>query len=235
MTATEEEFAQTLASYEAAAIKTGQWNGTDAVEFSNDGATWAPVWVKTDEHAFPVFARARVHRAGVEHADWQYVSWDESIPAVDDWRALWERKPMKLFGAYAQRSAIRHAFRDVIGDRRDPDEIDPAAPTTGPATPVARDWDAEYRAAGSIDVLTAVRAAVRAVRQNTDPLEELFAERKKELETSPWGEPGTPASEEARTSTGALRQTESERTPGLPRDYLKPSSPKKRNRKRGRR
>lgn len=229
MTATEEEFAQTLASYEAAAIKTGQWNGTDAVEFSNDGATWAPVWVKTDEHAFPSFARARVHRAGVEHADWQYVSWAESIPAVEDWRALWERKPMKLFGAYAQRSAIRHAFREVIGDRRDADEIDPAAPTAAPETAApGRDWDGEIEAATSSEQLTLIWAEARDQRKRTGPREVIYERKLAELEAAEadaWGEPGTQATA---PETRTLRPSA--------RDYLPAkSSATKRQKKRGRR
>jgi hypothetical protein len=224
MTATEEEFAQTLASYENAAIRTGQWNGTDAVEFSNDGAAWAPVWTKTDAFEFPAFARARVHRVGVEHADWQYVSWAESIPAVDDWRALWERKPMKLFGAYAQRSAIRHAFRDVIGDRRDPDEVDPAAPLTAPVPAPERDWDADLENASTVEQLTEVWAAARTARARTAPREVVFERRLAQLEqveSDAWGEPGTPAPRPTR--------------PVL-RDHLPASSSAtKRRKKRGRR
>lgn len=223
MTATVEEFQQTLASYEEAAIKTGEWNGADAVEFSNDGLAWAPVWAATEEHPHPVFARARVHRRGVEHTDWRYMTWDESVPAAEDWRALWERKPMKLFGAYALRDAIRHAFREVIGDRRDADEIDPASPTATTAVEIpARDWDAAIATAATTDELTAVWAEARTARARTGAREVAYAAKLAELEQAEadaWGEPAT-------------------RTPARPalRDHLPASSPAtKRKKKRGRR
>ena len=202
MTATVEEFQQTLASYEDAAIATGEWDGADAVEFSADGQTWSPVWIATlDQYArdipFPKFARARVHRRGVLHADWRYLSWEESVPAAEDWRTLWERKPMKLFGAYALRDAIRHAFRDVIGDRRDADELDPAGPITSPAAEApARDWDKEIAEAASSEALTAIWAEARTERARTGAREVAYEARLAELEAAEadaWGEPATPA------------------------------------------
>jgi hypothetical protein len=121
---------QTLAEYERLAIGTGEWNGTDAPEFSHDGETWSTAWARdtdgllveidTDEH--PVFARATVYRKRVKRPTVVVVRWDESLPADDHWRTLWQRKPVTMFGAFALRAALRRAFRDVIGDQYGPDE-----------------------------------------------------------------------------------------------------------------
>lgn len=186
MTATIDEVAKTLGEFEALAQKTGEWDGAEPVEFSADGVNWLPVWVATDDHPFPPFARATVHRKGVAAPTVMIVAWDESVPADDEWRALWERKPMKLFGSFALRSAIRHAFRDVVGDLRGPDEQD--GPTIGApgANAEPRDWDAEYRAAETVDVLDGIRRDVRTARQNTDQLNALYRERKAQLTAEAW-------------------------------------------------
>lgn len=186
MTATIDEAAKTLGEFEALAQSTGEWDGADAVQFSDDMETWRPLW-KGAEGEHPQYARARVHRKGVSHIDWQYVEWDESVPAAEDWRALWMLRPIKLFGSYALRNAYRHTFRDVVGDRRGPDEqLD--GPTIGaPAANAApRDWWAEYRDAETIEQLDEIRGALRAARQNTDALNDAYKLRKGELAIDAW-------------------------------------------------
>ena len=79
------------------------------------------------------FARATVHRKGVRRPTVVVIRWDEALPAVDHWRALWQRKPVTLFGAHALRTALRRAFRDVIGDQYGPDEQH-TEPTTDEGT-----------------------------------------------------------------------------------------------------
>ena len=51
-----------------------------------------------------------------------------TLAAVDEWRELWLRKPVALFGAFALRAALRRGFRDVIGDHHAPDEQHTEAP-----------------------------------------------------------------------------------------------------------
>jgi len=117
---------QTLAEYERLAIGTGEWNGTDAPEFSTrgilGGMEWTTAWAPTEDGDHPMFARATVYRKGVRRPVVVVIRWDEAFPAVDHWRDLWQRKPVTMFGAFALRAALRRAFRDVIGDQYGPDE-----------------------------------------------------------------------------------------------------------------
>lgn len=123
---------KTIADYERAAIETGEWNGTDAPEFSDDGETWTTAWGPTVDRqppgddtepwTHPTFARATVRRKGIKRPVVVVIRWDEALPADEHWRALWMRKPIALFGAFALRAAYRRAFRDVIGDHHAPDE-----------------------------------------------------------------------------------------------------------------
>lgn len=191
MSATIEDFATTLAEYEALAISTGEWDGIETPEFSDDGITWSTVWKGEDP---PAFARATVHRKGVKIPSTAVIAWAESLPAVDDWRALWERKPMTLFGASAKRAAIRHGFREVIGDRRDPDEIDPNGPTIGatPAPTDRTDWDTQLAEAPDVDALDLVWKDMRADRARTAARELTYHARRTEFVAAAW-EPAEPA------------------------------------------
>ena len=111
---------QTLAEYERLAIGTREWNGTDAPEFSDGGgllgAMWTTAWAPTEDGDHPAFARATVYRKGVRRPIVVVIRWEEALPAVDEWRELWLRKPVTLFGAFALRAAYRRAFHDVIDD-----------------------------------------------------------------------------------------------------------------------
>ncbi|MFF2493220.1 hypothetical protein [Agromyces sp. NPDC058064] len=122
--ATVDDVQQTLSGYERLAIETGEWNGTDAPEFSADGVEWTTAWLPFEEGDHPLLSRATVYRKGVRRPIVVVVRWDEALPAIDEWRDLWLRKPVALFGAYALRAALRRAFRDVIDDRPAPDEHD---------------------------------------------------------------------------------------------------------------
>jgi hypothetical protein len=182
MTATIDEVAKTLGEFEALAQKTGEWDGADPVEFSPDGVSWSTVW-RSDE--FPAFARAKVYRKDVARATEILVAWDESVPAADDWRALWERKPMKLFGSFALRSAIRHAFRDVVGDLAGPDE-DRTGPTVDAPPADRTDWDAQLADAPDVAALDLVWKDMRADRARTPAREVVYNTRRAELAAAAW-------------------------------------------------
>lgn len=211
-----DDVAQTLAEYERLAIGTGAAVQIDPPEFSADGTTWAPFWMG---EAPPVAARVTVHRNGIPTT--VYVSWAESLPAEESWRALWIAKPMKLFGAYTIRAGLRRAFRDAIGDRREPDET-----TAAPAAP-ARDWAAEIDTAGDVDAVHALHAEMKRARAVTPDLELQLRNR---LAAAAWA----PAEEPApRTATGALRPSAVK--PGRPADYLAPNRAARRAKPKGRR
>ena len=174
-----EDVAKTLAEYEALAIGTGDRVQLDPPEFTDGVSVWAFLWLATDP---PKGARVTVHRNDVPTT--VYVSWDESLPADDEWRALWLRKPMKLFGAYTLRTAIRRAFREVVGDRREPDEEtgDPWA-----ALPEPRDWPLEMGVAADEAEVLALHAEAKRARAVTPPLELAFRARLAEVRARTFG------------------------------------------------
>lgn len=197
MTATIDEVAKTLGEFEALAQKTGEWNGADPVEFSIDGISWSTVWAAVGDRRFPPFARATVHRKGVAAPTVMVVAWDESVPAADDWRTLWERKPMKLFGSFALRSAIRHAFRDVVGEMRGPDEQQDGPTIGAPARAEDEtDWDGMLAAAAHVEELDEVWAQMRTARARTGAREKAYKTRRAQLTADAWEpapEPQRPA------------------------------------------
>lgn len=188
-----DDVATTVAEYENLAISTGAAVRIDPPEFS-DGlsvSAWTPFWL-ADEH--PKVARVTVYRNDVPTT--VYVSWAESLPAEDSWRALWQAKPMKLFGAYVVRAALRRAFRDAIGDRREPDE------QTAMPTPLAsRDWDAEILKARTPDAVNALHAEMKSNRAMTvqreialrEQLQKATADAWTPTDTAPDEKPARPA------------------------------------------
>lgn len=237
MTATIDDIAKTLGEFEALAQKTGEWDGADPVEFSADGITWLPVWVPTalnigpsvpESALYPTFARATVRRKGVATPTTMVVAWAESVPADDDWRQLWERKPMKLFGSFALRSSIRHAFRDVVGDLTGPDE-DTGDPWAAPAEP--RDWAAELEVTLTPDAVHDLHAAAKAARAMTPQLESAFRARLKyvregagRLLAEVLAEPAPELSPEEAIKVAAFFDQEEKPTRPAPRDHLPPAN-----------
>lgn len=177
-----DDVAQTLAEYERLAITSGEWEGIDAPDFSNDGDAWVQAWSprETDDH--PEFARTVVYRKGMRPIV-VVVSWAESVPADETWRALWLAKPMKLFGAYVLRAALRRAFREVIGDRVEPDE---SAPRVDAPEPELHDWDHLIAIAATVEVLDGHWAQMRMVRARTAAREVAYLARREQLAAAAW-------------------------------------------------
>lgn len=199
-----DDVANTVAEYENLAIGTGATVRIDPPEFSDGSDVWAPFWLGGEP---PKIARVTVHRNDVPTT--VYVSWAESLPAEDSWRSLWLAKPMKLFGAYAVRAALRRAFRDAIGDRREPDELTPMPPSAE-----QRDWDAEIINAGSPDAVHALHAEMKAARAVTVPRERALRERLTKVSDAAWEpEPAAQADPEPEKPT----------RPG-PADHLPPTN-----------
>ncbi|KTS09061.1 hypothetical protein [Microbacterium testaceum] len=218
MTATIEDFANTVAEYEALAIKSGEWDGIDASEFSDDGVVWSQVW---PAGSAPAFARATVYRKGVRAPQVAVIAWAESLPAAEEWRVLWERKPMTLFGSAAKRAAIRHAFRDLVGDRRDEDEFDPAAPAAPAAATVTRDWASELETAASADAIDATWREARAAHARTAQLEVIYLRRRDELRSQAW-EPTQVTNTHAIETPREPDESSAPERPA-PQDYLPPA------------
>lgn len=180
---TEEAVQQTLQGYLATATKTGELRGVN-VEFTADGETWHPLIFGLGEGEHPLAARARVHREGWAEATDAPELWEEVVPAIDGWRDLWFARPHVLFGAHALRVALRRTFADVLGERREPDDLDALPTPPRPAPADAIDWAARIAAAETLDDLNGVRAAARGARAMTLPLKDALDARRAELTAS---------------------------------------------------
>lgn len=203
---TEEDVQQTLQGYLTIATKTGELRGVN-VEFTADGVTWHPLIFDLADGAHPIAARARVHRAGWAEPTHAPELWDEVVPADEGWRALWLARPHVLFGAHTLRAALRRTFADVLGDRREPDDLDalpaPATrQTTEPDAAEAIDWLARVNGATTIDELNAVRTEARLARAVTLPLKQRMDARRDEIGGDAWATPAaaeqTPAAPKRR-------------------------------------
>ncbi|TFD16198.1 hypothetical protein E3T26_04770 [Cryobacterium sp. TMT1-21] len=193
-----QEIAQTISEYRVMAAKTGEWRGFEQ-SFSNDNITWSEYLLPTEEHPHPLLASATVHRSGFMVPIRVVIGWDESVPAEEEWRELWERSPHALFGASAARLAYIRAFPEVITSKPSSDERKIAAPVADQAAPVARDWDIELDLAATSDEVAALWAAARKARAVTVPLERAFKIRRDEILAAAVAEP-TPASTVVRSA-----------------------------------
>ncbi|WP_025103968.1 hypothetical protein [Microbacterium paraoxydans] len=187
---TEEAVQQTLQGYLTIATKTGELRGVN-VEFTADGVTWHPLIFDLADGAHPIAARARVHRAGWAEPTHAPELWDEVVPADEGWHALWLARPHVLFGAHTLRAALRRTFADVLGDRREPDDLDalPAPSTPVPDGGEAIDWVARVNEATTLDELNAVRTEARLARAVTLPLKQRMDARRNELSADAWATP----------------------------------------------
>lgn len=191
-----DDVAQTLAEYERLAITSGATVQIDPPSFSADGETWAPVWLSLEP---PVAGRVTVHRDGVPTT--VYATWAESLPVetslTEDgrrWCDIWVAKPMQRFGSFLVRSALRRAYREVIGDRVEPDEDAPRV-MLGEQT-VAIDWDKAIAETKSVEAVHALHKEMKSARSVTVPRERALREKLDEL-TADWTPVDEPAAETA--------------------------------------
>lgn len=227
---TDEDVAKTLADYERIVQATGEWNGREATEFTNDGVTWSPVWVKTEAHPNPLAARSRVHRVGVLYPAEEVVLWDEAFPAENpDWQKVWTDRPRVLFGAFTARRALKAAFREALRDRREPDDLPDArdARDVAPASE-PRDWDLEIATAATEEELKGIWSDARTARARTGPRElaynvRLAALRTTHAEADAWAPPAQ-ATPTPRPPTVQLRPASTGPRPKIP-GHLRPRNP----------
>lgn len=168
----------TLADAEAAALATGQLRGVDNT-YSNDGIQWLEHWLPTDEHPKPVLARATVVRLidGDRVTTRVVVSWAEYYPADTDRAESWDQLPTIMLRKVAIVSALRSAFRDVIGDRYERAELDQSL-----IAAATRDWSAALAGATTAEAVRELWAEARAARAVTVPLEREIKARLRELD-----------------------------------------------------
>ena len=164
---------KTIGEVERIVHASGLWNGTTAVEFSDDGDTWREAWAPTTidgndgepmrivrDH--PEFARVTVHRKDVAVPTTVTIRWDEQRPREnDEWAEKWDGAPTRHFGRTVRMVAFRQTFRDILGDIQLPDEERGTAPTSEPA---ARDWAAEIAAATTIEAIETLDTEARKAR-----------------------------------------------------------------------
>lgn len=171
---------KTIGEVERIVHGSDMWDGTDPVEFSDDGVTWTEAWTPTSgegardayvrngeaEHLprtevlHPTFARVTVYRKGVRVGTRVTIRWDEQRPREnEEWAAKWDAAPTRHFGRTARMVAFRQTFRDILGDIQLEDE---ERGKTEP--PVERDWSAEIEAATTLEQLDEVEAAARKAR-----------------------------------------------------------------------
>lgn len=223
---TEEAVQQTLQGYLTIATKTGELRGVN-VEFTADGVTWHPAIFDLADGEHPLAARARVYREGWVEPTAPIEMWKDVVPADEAWRALWFARQHVLFGAHVLRTALRRTFADVLGDRREPDDLDalpaPSAPTPAADNTEAIDWLARVNAATTIDELNAVRAEARLARAVTLPLKQRMDARRDEIGGDAWA---TPASAE-QTSAAPKRREPQDYRPSENRAARRKASRKK--------
>ncbi|MFC7431015.1 MULTISPECIES: hypothetical protein [unclassified Agrococcus] len=194
-TPTTERVAATLQDYLRVATETGELRGT-VIEYGipdtlGPGVAWVDALLGNDA---PPLARATVYREGWAIPTVVTASWDESIPLEDSWRGLWETKPQTMFGAFTLRSALRRAFADVLGDRREPDdhpvgEPEAPAPTDEPAQSVARvPWLQRVLDAQTEQEVEAIREEARGERAIDPELHMAMKVRLRDLAAPPAAE-----------------------------------------------
>lgn len=168
---------KTIGEVERIVHGSDMWDGTDPVEFSDDGVTWSEAWSpwvihdtrllepNTDPEvvvSHPTFARVTVYRKGVRVGTRVTIRWDEQRPREnEEWAAKWDAAPTRHFGRTARMVAFRQTFRDILGDIQLEDE---ERGKTEPQTERERDWSAEIEAATTLDQLDEVEAAARKAR-----------------------------------------------------------------------
>jgi hypothetical protein len=238
---------KTIAEVERIVHGSGLWDGTGEVEFSDDGASWTAAWTPESEGAHPQFARVSVYRKDVRIPTTITIRWDEQFPAAsEEWAGKWLRSPMRHFGRTARMVGYRQTFREILGNIVIEDEADDRAPETSEPTRAAddapaRDWEADFLGAKTIDEIDALEAAARAARIFTPnaagtALHRIARNQRKAIVEAAWAGDHAPAATEPTATDEATTAPAVERP--APRDYLPPQNRADRRasrRKKGRR
>lgn len=237
---------KTIGDVERIVHGSGMWDGTDPVEFSDNGEFWTEAWAPTKEaeqgpylfgapredREHPTFARVTVYRKDVRIGTRVTIRWDEQRPREnEEWAAKWDAAPTRHFGRTARMVAFRQTFRDILGDVSIEDE-ERVTPEAAPA-PAERDWRAEFEATADVDALDALVREARTARVFTPTpegtaLDIAWKTHRKAL-LADW----TPAKDAWEPAPEAA-QPEPPRRPA-PQDHLPGNRAQRRAKKRGRR
>lgn len=160
---------KTIGEVERIVHKSEMWDGTTAVEFSDDGYEWTEAWSPTVEDGsgliardHPEFARVTVYRKEVRIPTTVTIRWDEQRPREnEEWAAKWDAAPTRHFGRTARMVAFRQTFRDILGDIQLEDE---ERGKTEAVVDSERDWVREFALARTAAEVMDVHAAAMAVR-----------------------------------------------------------------------
>ena len=218
---------KTIAEVERIVHGSGLWDGTSAVEFSDDGIKWTEAWTPTDVATHPQFARVSVYRKDVRIPTTVTVRWDEQFPqASDEWAGKWTRSPMRHFGRTVRMVGFRQTFRELLGNIRIEDEADervtiarPAGAELEPGVEVS--IAEQIAAAETVEKIDAIERAGRRVRAFTPDKAgtELFrALRARRRELAPAAEAWSPEVVDAVPTPAPTEKTERP----APQDYLPP-------------
>lgn len=238
---------KTIAEVERIVHGSGLWDGTGEVEFSDDGSAWTAAWMPDADGAHPQFARVSVYRKDVRIPTTVTIRWDEQFPAAsEEWAGKWLRSPMRHFGRTARMVGFRQTFREILGNIVIEDEADDRAPETNTHTPPAadapaRNWEADFLGAKTIEEIDALEAEARTARIFTPnaagtALHRIARNQRKAIVEAAWAGDHSPAAEPAEPAEEATTAPAVERP--APRDHLPPQNRADRRasrRKKGRR
>lgn len=163
----------TLEEAERLAHSTGEYDGREIL-FSNDGQVWTEFWLPTVEHPDPVLARVAVYRKTISRPTVVVVSWAEYYPEDTDRAASWDKLKTVLLAKVGVVSALRSAFRDVIGNRHEPAELDQQR-HSAPVVPA--EWLEDAEKALTLDGIQALRASAVAQKFMGDEVDRVLKMR----------------------------------------------------------
>lgn len=175
----------------ASVLASGDLEGIEGPEFSEDGERWTPYWFGRSEP--PALGRVVITRRG-QSPRVVVISWAER-EASDGEDAAWSiersEKPMSIFGAEVERHAYRVVFADVLAPLLGPprtvevQRYTQAEPEVITTWDPPRAWHAEVAAADAVK-LKALYDEARAAEAllSVEGLQAAFTERQIEIATA---------------------------------------------------
>lgn len=193
------------------AERTREYRGQTPTQWTNDGVTWADVWLDSKP---PKAARVGVYREG-------FVEPLVAVATFDAYNAggpMWTKMPALMLGKCAEMLALRKAFPQDLSGLYSTEEMDqagqpkqaaqvPAQPALVEPEPTGRDWVAEARTKASTDEINALWGEVPGHERSPELMaqlravgvalsQEAAAEPPSPEPEKPWASQGEPAGAE---------------------------------------